>query len=45
MDKGKAVEAELVEPVVHDPDALYVEHGQDVEVVRVEAGARLPPLG
>ena len=45
VDKGQAVEAELVEPVVYNSDDLWVDHGgQDMEVFRAEVGSRLSPL-
>ena len=34
VDQGKLVEAQAVEPVVYNPDALWVEHcGHDVQLV------------
>ena len=46
VDEDKAVEADLVEPVVYTSDAVRVEHGgQDVEAFRAGVGSRLSPLG
>ena len=36
VDQGKLVEAQAVEPVVYNPDALWVEHcGHDVYLTSV----------
>ena len=45
VNEGEVVEAELVEPVVYNPDVMLMEHGgQNVEMVGAEVGVWLSPL-